>query len=158
VIDNIRRLSRDLSPTILEDFGLSAALRWLVNHFAKNYNIKVNLDMLDIDSLLPRASHVAVYRTVQEALNNIGRHARAKTVSISIHGEGQRIFFSIEDDGIGFDAGKIARTEPDEKGLGLATMKGRAEMAGGVMEIWTEEGKGTRILMSFPLEQGETGP
>ena len=52
----------------------------------------------------------------------------------------------------------MARTEPDEKGLGLATMKGRAEMAGGVMEIWTEEGKGTRILMSFPLEQGETGP
>ena len=79
VIENIRRLSRDLSPTILEDFGLSAALRWLINNFAKNYTIKVVLNMIDIDSLLPRDSHVVIYRTVQEALTNIGKHSRLRT-------------------------------------------------------------------------------
>jgi PAS domain S-box-containing protein len=156
VIENIRRLSRDLSPTILEDFGLSAALRWLVNNFAKNYNIRVNLNMTDIDSLLPRVSHVAVYRTVQETLTNIGKHARANNVSITINEDGNNVLFSIEDDGVGFDSKITALNNPDEKGLGLATMRGRAEMAGGMLEIWTEEGRGTRIMMSFPIQRGET--
>ncbi len=84
VIENIRRLSRDLSPAILEDFGLSAALRWLINNFAKRYNMKVMMDMTDIDSLLPPHSHIVVYRTVQEVLTNIGKHSQAKNVSISI--------------------------------------------------------------------------
>ena len=93
VIENIRRLSRDLSPTILEDFGLSAALRWLINNFAKSYTIKVVLNMIDIDSLLPRDSHVVVYRTVQEALTNIGKHSQAKNVSITIHVRGRIRFY-----------------------------------------------------------------
>jgi PAS domain S-box-containing protein len=155
LIENIRRLSRDLSPTILDDFGLSAALRWLVNNFAQNYNIKVNLNMMDIDGLLPRVSHVAVYRTVQEALTNIGKHARAKNVSMTVNEDDNRILFSIEDDGIGFDSGITALNNPDEKGLGLATMRGRAEMVGGRLDIWTEEGTGTRIMMSFPIQRGE---
>jgi len=155
LIENIRRLSRDLSPTILDDFGLSAALRWLVNNFAQNYNIKVNLNMMDIDGLLPRVSHVAVYRTVQEALTNIGKHARAKNVSITVNEDDTKILFSIEDDGIGFDSRITALNNPDEKGLGLATMRGRAEMVGGRIDIWTEEGTGTRIMMSFPIQRGE---
>jgi PAS domain S-box-containing protein len=156
VIENIRRLSRDLSPTILEDFGLSAALRWLVNNFAKNYNMKVNLNMIDIDFLLPLVSHVAVYRTVQEALTNIGKHARAKNVSMTINEDSNHILLTIEDDGIGFNSGMTALNNPDDKGLGLATMRGRAEMAGGVLKIWAEEGRGTRIMMSFPIQRGET--
>ena len=104
VIENVRRLSRDLSPTILEDFGLSAALRWLINNFAKSYNIKVTLDMIDIDSLLPRNSHVIVYRIIQEALTNMGKHSQAKNVSVAIAEEDSTVSFSMEDDGIGFDA------------------------------------------------------
>ena len=77
IIENIRRLSRDLSPTILDDFGLSAALRWVINNFAKSYTIKVILNMTDVDSLLPSGSHVVVYRTIQEALTNIGKHSQA---------------------------------------------------------------------------------
>jgi PAS domain S-box-containing protein len=156
IIENIRRLSRDLSPTILEDFGLSAALRWLINNFAKNYNMKVQLNMMDIDSLLPQVSHVAVYRTVQEALTNIGKHARAKNVSFTINEEGKNLLFSIEDDGIGFNTGITVPNNPDEKGLGLTTMRGRAEMAGGELKVWTEAGRGTRIMMSFPIQRGDT--
>ncbi len=59
--------------------------------------------MMDIDSLLPQDSHVVVYRTVQEALTNIGKHSQAKNVSIAIHADGNMVLFSIEDDGIGFD-------------------------------------------------------
>jgi signal transduction histidine kinase len=154
VIENIRRLSRDLSPTILEDFGLTAGLRWLINNFAKNYTIKVVLNMIDIDSLLPRDSHVVVYRTVQEALTNIGKHSQAKDVSITIHEEGDTVLFSIEDDGIGFDEEKAVMRSSEEKGLGLATMKGRVQMVGGVLDLWTEKGKGTRITLSIPIQRG----
>ncbi|HSB06386.1 MAG TPA: PAS domain S-box protein, partial [Thermodesulfobacteriota bacterium] len=156
VIENIRRLSRDLSPTILDDFGLSAGLRWLISNFAKSYTIKVILNMIDVDSLVPPDSHVVVYRTVQEALTNIGKHSRAKTVSIAIQRNGGEVLFSIEDDGIGFDEWTTTAKTPEKRGLGLATMKGRVQMVGGVLTIWTKEGKGTRITLSIPSKQGVT--
>ncbi len=156
VMENIRRLSRDLSPTILEDFGLSAALRWLINNFAERYNIKVVMDMIDIDALLPPRSHVVVYRTVQEALTNIGKHSAAQNVSISIRGNGDSILFSIADDGIGFNESLMDAKGPEGRGLGLETMKGRCQMVGGVLTIWSQEGQGTRITLSVPVEGGES--
>lgn len=153
IIENIRRLSRDLSPTILDDFGLSAALRWMINNFAKSYAIKVILNMTDVDSLLPPDSHVVVYRTVQEALTNIGKHSRARTVSIDIHQEDGAVLFAIEDDGVGFD-GDTAVRNPEEQGLGLATMKGRAQMVGGTLQIRTQGGKGTKITLNIPIHGG----
>jgi signal transduction histidine kinase len=152
VIENIRRLSRDLSPTILEDFGPSAALRWLINNFAKSYNIRVALDMIDIDSLLPRDSHVVVYRTMQEALTNIGKHSRAKNVRIAVSLVDRSVLFSIQDDGIGFDEKGVSAKNPEEKGLGLTTMRGRAQMAGGVLKIHTQEGKGTLVTLDIPVK------
>ena len=156
VIENIRRLFRDLSPTILEDFGLSAALRWLINNFAKRYNMKVMMDMIDIDSLLPPRSHLAVYRTVQEALTNIGKHSQANNVSISVYNNDDRVTFSIEDDGRGFDERAMGAKGPEGRGLGLETMKGRWQMVGGVLTIWSKEGKGTRITLNVPVERGAT--
>jgi PAS domain S-box-containing protein len=156
VIENIRRLSRDLSPTILEDFGLSAAVRWLINNFARSYNKKVMLDMIDIDSLLPRNSHVVIYRTVQEALTNIGKHSQAKNVSINIQNDNGAVLFSIEDDGIGFDERVTNAKNLEEKGLGLATMKGRAQMVGGILTVRTQKGEGTLIMLSIPIKEGVT--
>ncbi len=156
VIENVRRLSRDLSPTILEDFGLSAALRWLINNFAKSYNMRIMLDMIDSDSLLPPISHVVVYRTIQEALTNIGKHSQAKNVSVSISKNADSVLFSIEDDGIGFDKRLIDAKSPEERGLGLVTMRGRVQMMGGVLTIRSEEGKGTRITLSIPTKEGVT--
>ncbi len=156
VIENVRRLSRDLSPIILEDFGLSAAIRWLASNFAKRYNIKVALDIIDVDALIPRDSHATVYRIVQEALTNIGKHSQAANVSLAISEDSDLIWFSIEDDGKGFDAIRALASDPEEKGLGLATMKGRARMLGGTLLIRAKEGKGTRIALSIPIpDRGE---
>ncbi len=154
VIENIRRLSRYLSPSILEDFGLSAALRWLINNFANRYNMQVKMDMADIDSLLPPHLHVVVYRTVQEALTNIGKHSQAKNVSFSVSRNTDSISFFIADDGIGFDEGLINAKGPDARGLGLETMKGRCQMVGGALKIWSREGEGTCITLSVPVEGG----
>jgi signal transduction histidine kinase len=156
VIENVRRLSRDLSPAILEDFGLSAALRWLINNFTQRYNMKVMIDIIDIDSLLPLHSHIVIYRTVQEILTNIGKHSQAKNVSVSISQNKGNISFSIEDDGIGFDERVINAKGIEARGLGLETMKGRCRMVEGVLKIWTKEAEGTRITLSVPIKQGIT--
>ena len=156
VIEDVRRLSRDLSPSILEDFGLYAAIRWLVNNFVKNYNVKVNLEMIDIDILIPRYDHVLVYRIVQEALTNIGKHSQARNASVTSSTDGITVLISIEDDGIGFDPNKVVSGEPGEKGLGLATMKGRAGMLGGALGVRSQEGRGTRITLTIPIKRGES--
>ena len=155
MIENARRLSRDLSPSILEDIGLTPALRWLVDSFVKNYQIPVALDIVDLDSLFPRDSQILIYRVFQEALANIGKHARAARVSAEVRREGRTVSFVIEDDGRGFDLRSARAREDPEKGLGLATMDERARMLGGSLEIESAVGKGTRVTLFIPLGRGD---
>lgn len=154
IIENVRRLSRDLTPSILEDAGLSAAIRWLIGNSNKNYHINATLDVVDIDHLFPPNAQIIIYRILQEALTNIGKHAQAKKVSMVIEKHDDGVSFSVEDDGIGFDVLRAATINPDERGLGLAIMDERARMLGGSLEIWSDKGKGTRISFHIPLEKG----
>jgi signal transduction histidine kinase len=151
VIENVRRLSRDLSPIILEDFGLSAAIKWLINNFARGHNIKVSLETLDVDSLVPHNSQTVVYRIIQEALTNIAKHAMAKKVSVEIVRVDESLSITVEDDGQGFDIIHILKKSPEEKGLGLATMKAHAQMLEGTLGIWAEQGRGTRVSLTIPI-------
>ncbi|HVP80469.1 MAG TPA: PAS domain S-box protein [Thermodesulfobacteriota bacterium] len=154
VIENVRRLSRDLSPSILEDAGLLAAIQWLVTNSKTDHQIKMILDVGSIDEWFPRDAQITIYRILQEALTNIRKHARAKDASVVIKEHEGKVSFSVEDDGIGFDALRAATVNPDERGLGLAIMEERARMLGGSLEIWSEKGKGTRITFRVPLEKG----
>ena len=143
-----------MTPSILEDVGLSAAIRWLVSNFNKNNNINITLDITDIDHFFSQEAQIIVYRVLQEALTNIGKHAKAKNVSVVIKNHDGRVSFSVEDDGIGFDVLRAAMVNPDERGLGLTIMDERARMLEGYLEIWSEKGKGTRISFHIPLEKG----
>ena len=154
VIENVRRLSRDLSPAILEDLGLRAALLRLINNIVENNNAKVTFEMEDIDHLLSQNAQIIIYRTLQEALTNVAKHAEAKNISVVIKKAKDRVSFRVEDDGKGFDVVKVARREPMEKGLGLATMEERARMLGGALDLWSQEGKGTRLTFDIPMEKG----
>ncbi len=153
VIEEVRRLSRDLTPSILEDAGLLAAIRWLIGNSNKNYHVDMTMDVMDIDDLFSRDAQIIVYRIFQEALTHIGRHAQAKNVCLMIRKHNGGVSFSVEDDGIGFDVLRAAKVNPDERGLGLATMEERARMLGGSLEIWSEKGKGTRISFHVPLKK-----
>jgi len=155
IIDSLARLSRDLSPSILEDIGLTPALRWLVDNFVKNYRIELASEITDLDHLFPRNSQIMIYRIFQEALTNIGKHAKASKVSIRVREEGEAMAFFIEDDGRGFDLKAAAAKGPSEKGLGLATMRERARMLGGSLDLSSEQGQGTRIILRIPTERGK---
>ncbi len=154
VIEDVRRLSLALSPTVLEELGLTAAIQWLVSGFAKYPAAKVTADIEKIDHYVPDKHWIAVYRVLQEVLTNIRKHARAEHVSIVIRRHDDTVAFSVDDDGTGFDPKPELMKATSERGLGLATMSERVRAAGGILELWSQEGKGTRITFSIPIGKG----
>jgi signal transduction histidine kinase len=149
VVDNVRRLSRDLSPTILEDLGLTAALQVLVREFSKRYHIEYCAQETNIDDLFPLDAQVTIYRIFQESLTNIGKHSRATLLTVTISKTEDRVSFLIQDNGIGFK-GQRRRRDTD-RGLGLASMEERARMVGGVLSVWSQEGAGAKISFDIPF-------
>jgi PAS domain S-box-containing protein len=156
IIENVRRLARDLSPSILEDLSFTHAIRWLINNFAKHYNMKAESDIHEVDHLLSKNDQIMIYRIFQEVLTNIRKHAEAKTIKVEISKDGEEVIFVIEDDGKGFNLGLNSLKTISEKGLGLATMDERARILKGSLNLWSEEGKGTRIFLKVPLKEGAT--
>jgi signal transduction histidine kinase len=154
VIENMRRLSQDLSPSVLEDLGLTVALRWVVSNFAKNGTIQMAQDIMNIDQLLPVDSQIILYRVLQETLTNIGKHSGAAHVSVAIREQDGEITFYVEDDGKGFNMGPSPTGRTTPIGLGLKTMDERVRMLGGTLNVWSQEGKGTRIAFSIPAGHG----
>jgi PAS domain S-box-containing protein len=150
IIDNVARISRDLSPSILEDLGLEPALRRLVDNFAKVHKVNVHSDFGAVEAFFPKDSHIMLYRILQEALTNIGKFASAGNVSVGFREEDGRRLFCVEDDGRGFDVASAVADGTSERGLGLASMAERARILGGTFEIRSEPGHGTRIDISLP--------
>lgn len=154
VIEEVRRLSWDLSPAILEDLGLTSALRWLVSNFRTLYAMKTTAEITEIDDLFPENNRIIIYRVIQEALANVGRHSRAKNVSVVIRRDQDRVAFTVEDDGKGFDSDGSLNREDSKTGLGLKTMNERVRMMGGDFDLWSREGEGTRINFSVSIGSG----
>jgi len=154
VIENVRRLSRDLSPSILENLGLSAAIRWLVDAFTKHTKIECSLEIREIENMFSEEEEITIYRMIQECLTNIAKHAQATHVSLVIREQEGCAFFRVEDNGRGFNVREAFSKDPGKKGLGLAAMYERTRMLGGAIDIWSQEGGGTRITFTVPLDDG----
>ena len=155
IIESIRRLTRDLSPALLEDLGLSGALRWMVDEFARHNNNQVSFEIEDINRLLSHEAQIIIYRIFQEALTNVGKHAGAEHLSFKAHARKGSISFVMEDDGRGFDLDEPLPMNPDEKGFGLAAMEERARMLDATIDFWSWPGHGTRITLNVPLEKAK---
>jgi len=150
IIENVRRLSQDLSPYLLENLGLTAALRRLIGDLGKDHKIETSLDITDVDNSLSQKRQLIVYRIIQEALTNIRRHAQATRISVAIKKEQNRLSFWVEDDGKGFDVKQAMTRDVDERGLGLAAVEERVRMLGGSLDIRSEIGRGTKISFTIP--------
>lgn len=149
-LDETRALSHDLRPTILDDVGLVAALEWLAEEYEHSYGGGVDVEAKV--RTLPKEVEVALFRIAQEALTNCGKHAEARTVSVSLCSDDSYLRLSIEDDGRGFDPQRVSG--PTREGrMGLYGMRERAILLGGDLEIEAAPGRGTRINVSIPLEQ-----
>jgi PAS domain S-box-containing protein len=150
IIENVRRLSHDLSPTILEDLGLDAALRLLLKEFANHSGISVKMDDSIIDQHFSPESQVMIYRIFQEALTNIEKHAEASRLFISIKEKSGRVEFRIEDNGKGFNVQQPRSKSNPERALGLTAMDERTRMLGGKLTIISQVGGGTQIRIEIP--------
>ena len=154
IIENVRRLSRDLRPAVLDDLGLSAALQWLTKNFEKNFKIRVSVDTPDINHFFSHDAQIMIYRVFQEALTNIRKHAGAKNVSVMIKRQEDWVSFVVEDDGKGFDVTKALTKDVLQRGLGISTMDERIRMLKGSLNLWSQAGAGTRISFTIPINNG----
>ncbi len=146
VVDKVRRLSHDLSPMILEDLGLSAALKHMLREFSKHNHLECEFQEIDIDELFPQEAQVAIYRIFQECLTNIGKHSQATRLEVAIAKGPDRVSFLIRDNGKGYRVEARRRGQ----GLGLVAMEERARMVGGDLSVQSREGQGATISFEIP--------
>jgi len=144
-IGNVRQMSQLLRPTILDDFGLDAGLRWLAEGFATRTGIEVKVES-EYQARLADETETHLFRIAQEALTNVARHSGAKHVCITLRPEGSDVRLSIEDDGHGLPP-ETKRTP----GLGLIGIRARARSAGGFADIRSTPGRGVVIEVRVPI-------
>ncbi len=146
-IKEVRTISHDLRPAILDDLGLSAALQALTSNFSENTGININLTAVVFKNLLPPEAKTALYRVAQEALNNIERHAKATQISINLASRRTGAVMTISDNGIGFTSNK--KHKKNTKGLGIRNMQERMEHFGGSLSINSTK-DGTTLIAKMP--------
>lgn len=153
IIEDVRRISRDLKPSVLEDLGLFASIQWLVENFQKqNFDKTVTLELEDIDHLFEREAQINLYRILQESLTNIAKHSGAENIAVEVKKDKGHITFSVQDDGKGFDIKRVMNRKFNDKGVGLTAMKERMHMLDGSLSVESQPGKGTTITFSVPIE------
>ncbi len=151
-ISNVRELSQLLRPTILDDFGLDASLRWLVARFRERTGIEVEYHST-FDARLPDQTETHLFRIVQEALTNIARHAQATRVEIELKSDAGSVRMSIADNGRGITAPARNGSEARQGGMGISGMRARAASAGGGLKIESKPGSGVTIEVWAPLAE-----
>jgi PAS domain S-box-containing protein len=145
---DVRQISRELRPAVLEHLGLVEALQWLFEDFYGKYGIKVFHSIKKINFKFSKEQEIIIFRIFQEGLANVGKHSGATQVTITMTQDAKASTFSIKDNGKGFDLKRMETRNPLKAGLGLTAMKERALMAGGSIEIKSEIGQGTSLTFS----------
>jgi PAS domain S-box-containing protein len=146
----LRRLSHELRPTILDDLGLLAAIEFLAQGVSQRTHLPIIVEG-DTAGRLPPRVEIALYRVVQEALNNVAKHASAKGASVSIWRDRKAVHCTVIDDGNGFEA-KADKAGNGRHGLGLVGMRERLAGVRGTFVIKTSPGQGTQIFATIPTE------
>ena len=154
-LGRIRELSLELRPALLDDLGLSSALRWYVDRYAQRTGIVVEvLNGFEVNrSLLTHEVETACFRIAQEALTNVARHAHAGRVSIQLERSSEELRLTIADNGIGFDAEEMLKSAAAVNALGLRGMKERALAVSGRIAIQSAANLGTQVRATFPLKR-----
>lgn len=145
-IEEARRIQMDLRPPMLDDLGIVATLRWFTREFSTVYtHIRVEMETALDERDVSDTMKVAAFRIVQEAMYNISRHSQANSVRVSLKRTNNKIDLLVEDNGIGFDIGK------SRKGIGITSMRERAEMSLGSFQVRSVVGEGTSILVRWTV-------
>jgi signal transduction histidine kinase len=147
IIREVREMSLDLRPSMLDDLGLVPTLLWHFNRYTGQTGIHVNFQYDEFSKRLPLEIETAAYRIVQEALTNTARHAQVKEVFVGLVIQGDTLWVEVLDNGKGFDV----TAEKDKPSTGLSGMRERAFLLGGFLLVESFLNQGTQIVAALPL-------
>ncbi|HET7078921.1 MAG TPA: PAS domain-containing protein [Chloroflexia bacterium] len=150
-LEQVRDLSLGLRPSLLDDFGLVAAMQWYANRVAEHTGLVVQFVADPLESRLPPIVETTCFRVTQEALTNVLRHAAARQAGVELRRQGDTLRLTIQDDGIGFDVRNSLEQAVHGASLGLLGMHERVLLAGGQITIQSAPAQGTQITVCFPL-------
>lgn len=142
----VRRVIHEMRPTVLDDLGLEAAVRWLMKRYEPT-GLQIDMDVHGLETRLPGHIEITVFRLVQEACTNTVKHAKARNLRVRISRQGNRVCVEVTDDGQGIDPARLGKAA----GMGLAGLKERVALAGGTLDISSLPGTGTRLFADLPV-------
>jgi two-component system CheB/CheR fusion protein len=146
---DVRRMSHGLHPAILNDLGLSAALKAMIKEFGEHEHMPVTYLTQDLPESWPPEAATAIYRIAQEALRNVAKHAGKTHVKVVLAGIGGNLQLRVMDFGVGFDQDQ----ESPFRGLGMISMQERARLAGGTFSVQSALGQGTTVTAEVPFDR-----
>jgi signal transduction histidine kinase len=156
-INEVRRISTSLRPSMLDDLGLLATIKWYCRSSGELYaNARIETKLALNADEAPEYSKIVIYRVLQEALNNALRHSKADTIQVSLETVKDRIRLCVKDNGCGFDPDDVIRSSDPLSGYGLKGMSDRAEVVGGSLSLDSSPGRGTTVCLELPAEQNWT--
>jgi two-component system sensor histidine kinase UhpB len=154
-ISEVRTLAKNLRPLHIEQLGLTESLEAMAEQVSQSGGLVIDKHLENVDDVLQGAAATHVYRIVQEALNNVMKHSRAKRVRVELERDLHCVRLRLSDDGCGFDVALAAA----HSGLGLASITERARMLGGVFQLESGVGRGTTLKIELPVtEDGDSYP
>ncbi|MFN8454213.1 MAG: cache domain-containing protein [Anaerolineae bacterium] len=157
-IDSVRQFSRDLRPLALEDLGLLAAMQYLVNQLIQQEGIEVHFECEGTPEGLPTDMEVAIYRILQEALNNVKKHAEATEVNVLVQFAARQIILMVQDNGRGFDVPEAITDFASRGSFGVMGLQERAQLFGGTVEVESKLNEGTTMRLTMPRESDLSSP
>lgn len=154
-IEEIRKIYMDLRPSMLDDLGVVATMRWFCRQFQQIYSsIRVELRVEIAEEEIPERLKIVIFRIVQEAFHNIAKYSGATRAIVSLFKRDDAVELAISDNGVGFEQHRVAYNDDRRPGLGLTGMKERSELSGGRLTVESAVGSGTSIAASWPLRSG----
>ena len=151
-LDNVRGLSQTLHPSILEELGLESTIDWYLSTLERQFGIQVSYERTGPAAAIDATAGIHVYRVLQEAVSNVARHSGASRALIRMRCDPDALVLEIEDHGKGIAAQRETGIDPWKRGLGLVTMRERAELLGGRLELRQPAQGGTLVRLTVPLK------
>ncbi|MBU0943013.1 MAG: response regulator [Proteobacteria bacterium] len=154
-IENVRHLSRELWPMVVDDLGVDAAFENLFSGFLEYSGIEIDLDMEQVGAYFSVEEQRHLYRLLQESLNNVVKHAAAERIQVCARFIENSLVFAVHDNGCGFDVEAVSNFTGKTRGMGLQAMAERIKILNGQMEINSSPGKGTSIVFTLATDRNQ---
>jgi two-component system sensor histidine kinase DegS len=151
-LDETRQLIFDLRPMTLDDLGLVPTLRKYLKEYSDKHGLPVRFNVVGEERRLPGNTEGTLFRIIQEALTNVQKHAHARAADVTMSMSKDRVSATVRDDGQGFDIPAVEANLARNRNLGLISMRERAELEQGTLELKSQPGKGTEIRAEFRLQ------